>query len=64
MIVVAKHDILSGELSSQHTKAVKREDLVAASFNRWRMCIAIQQHDLRMYVLARHVVVYECYKDL
>jgi len=47
MSVAAKH-ILSVELSSQLTKAVKREDLVASSFNRWRACLAIQQHDLRM----------------
>jgi hypothetical protein len=63
MSVVAKH-ILSGELSSQLTKAVRREDLVASSFNRWRACLALQQHDLRTLVLVRHVVVYECYKNL
>jgi len=45
MSVVTKH-ILSGELSSQLTKALRREDLVASSFNRWRACPAIQQHDL------------------
>jgi hypothetical protein len=48
MSAAAEHDILSGELSIQLTTAVRREDLVAASFNRWRACLAIQQHDLRM----------------
>ena len=47
MSAVEKH-ILFGELSSQPTKAVRRENLVAFSFNRWRACLALQQYDLRM----------------
>lgn len=45
---VVEKQILLGELSSQLTEAVRREDLVASSFNRWRACLALQQYDLRM----------------